>query len=54
MKVVDCGSSDAEYKIVGKVDDSTDDTQCEQFAGSEASYVYDGRSTKYTLCLAPK
>ena len=53
MKVVDCGSSDAEYKIVGKIDDSTDDTQCEQFAGSEASYVYDSGSTKYVLCLAP-
>jgi hypothetical protein len=53
VKVVDCGSADAEYKIVGKIDDSTDDTQCEQFAGSEASYVYERGSTKYTLCLSP-
>ncbi len=53
VKVVDCGSADAEYKIVGKVDDSTDDSQCEQFAGSEASYVYQSGSTKYTLCLSP-
>ena len=52
VKVVDCGSADAEYKIVGKIDDSTDDTQCEQFAGAEASYVKGG-SSKYVLCLAP-
>ena len=53
VSVVDCGSSDAEYKIVGKLDDSTDDTQCDQFAGSVASYVYERGSTKYTLCLSP-
>ena len=53
VKVVDCSSSDAEYKIVGKIDDSTDDSQCDQFEGAEASYVYQHRSTKYTLCLTP-
>ena len=53
VKVVDCTSSDAEYKIVGKLDNSTDDSQCQDFAGSEASYVYERGSTKYTLCLAP-
>lgn len=53
VKVVDCTSSDAEYKIVGKIDDSTDDSQCDQFEGAEASYVYQHRSTKYTLCLTP-
>jgi hypothetical protein len=53
VKVVDCTSSDAEYRIVGKLDDSTDDSQCKNFAGSEASYVYERGSSKYTLCLAP-
>jgi hypothetical protein len=53
VKVVDCTSSDAEYRIVGRIDDSTDDSQCSQFAGSEASYVYEKGSTKYTLCLTP-
>ena len=53
VKVVDCASPDAEYKIVGKIDDSTDDSQCDQFEGAEASYVYQHRSTKYTLCLTP-
>jgi hypothetical protein len=50
VKVVDCTSSEAEYKIVGKIDDSTDDSQCEQF-NAEASYVSEERSSKYTLCL---
>jgi hypothetical protein len=53
VKVVDCTSSEAEYKIVGKIDDSTDDSQCDQFAEAQASYVYEQGSTKYTLCLAP-
>ncbi len=53
VKVVDCASSEAEYKIVGRLDDSTDDSQCDEFAGAEASYVYENGSTKYTLCLAP-
>ncbi|MGW7684778.1 LppU/SCO3897 family protein [Kribbella sp. NPDC054772] len=51
VKVVDCTSSDAEYKIVDKIDDSTDDSQCGDDA--EASYVYQQGSTKYTLCLTP-
>ncbi|MFF0343189.1 toxin-antitoxin system, toxin component [Kribbella sp. NPDC004875] len=51
VKVVDCTSSEAEYKIVDKIDDSTDDSQCGDDA--EASYVYQHRSTKYTLCLTP-
>ena len=51
VKVVDCGSSDAEYRIVGKLDDTTDDTRCEQFAGAERSLT-DERG-KYVLCLGP-
>jgi hypothetical protein len=53
VKVVDCTSSEAEYKIVGKIDDSTDDSQCDQFSDAQASYVYQQGSTKYTLCLTP-
>jgi hypothetical protein len=52
VKVVDCASSDAEYKVVGRIDDSTDDSQCEEFADAQASYV--DSSSKYILCLAPK
>jgi hypothetical protein len=53
VSVVDCASSEAEYRIVGKLDDTTDDSQCEQFAGYEASYTSEVGSEKYTLCLAP-
>jgi hypothetical protein len=53
VKTVDCGSSDAEYRIVGKLDDTTDGKQCEQFADAETFYYYERGSTKYTLCLAP-
>ncbi|MFG1625739.1 toxin-antitoxin system, toxin component [Kribbella sp. NPDC049227] len=53
VKVVDCTSSEAAYKIVGKLDDSTDDSQCDQFEGVEASYTVEESSSKYTLCLAP-
>jgi len=52
VKVVDCTSSDAEYRVVGRLDDTTDDSRCQDYAGAEASYVYEHRSTKYTLCLA--
>jgi hypothetical protein len=51
VKVVDCASSEAEYKIVDKIDDSTDDSQCGETA--EASYRYQNGSTKYVLCLTP-
>ncbi|MBB5978194.1 LppU/SCO3897 family protein [Kribbella solani] len=53
VKVVDCSSSDAAFRIVGRIDDSTDDSQCDQYADAQASYYYQHGSTKYTLCLAP-
>ncbi|QNE17285.1 toxin-antitoxin system, toxin component [Kribbella qitaiheensis] len=54
VKVVDCGSGDAEYKVVGKLSDSTNSDQCEQFEGYTVAYTEEGRSSGYTLCLAPK
>jgi hypothetical protein len=53
MKVVSCSSSDAEYKVVGKLSDTTNTDQCEQFEGYAVAYTQEGRSTDYTLCLAP-
>ncbi|GAA1565595.1 hypothetical protein GCM10009804_22860 [Kribbella hippodromi] len=53
VKVVDCSSSEAAFRIVGRIDDSTDDSQCDQYADAQASYYYSKGSTKYTLCLAP-
>jgi hypothetical protein len=51
VKVVDCTSSDADYKVVGKIDNKADGDACAKFETSTVSYT-DGRA-KYTLCLAP-
>jgi hypothetical protein len=53
VKVVDCGSSEAEYKVVGKLDNTIDDSKCDQFQGYEAAYTSEVGSQRYTLCLGP-
>jgi hypothetical protein len=53
VKVVDCSSSDADFKVVGKLDNSTNADECEQFEGYSVSYTEERGSSKYTLCLAP-
>ena len=53
VKVVSCTSSDADYKVVGKLSNSTNTDQCEQFEGYTVAYTEEGRSSEYTLCLAP-
>jgi hypothetical protein len=53
VKVVDCSSSEAEYRVVGKLDDTVDDSRCDQFPGYEAAYTSEVGSQRYTLCLAP-
>ncbi|MFI5732886.1 toxin-antitoxin system, toxin component [Kribbella sp. NPDC051587] len=53
VKVVDCSSSDAQYRVVGKLT-GTDDSACEQFPGFEASYTKQERYSSYTLCLGAK
>ncbi|GAA3094077.1 hypothetical protein GCM10010530_19070 [Kribbella aluminosa] len=47
VKVVDCSSSDAEYKVIDKLD-STDESQC----GDTADATYVDEKANYTLCLA--
>jgi len=54
VKVVDCSKPEAEFRIVGKLDNTTDDSRCEQFPGYEASYTVQERYSRYTLCLAAK
>ncbi|MEU4606272.1 toxin-antitoxin system, toxin component [Kribbella sp. NPDC023972] len=53
VDVVDCASSEAEYKVVGKLDNTIDDSQCAQFPGYEAAYTSEVGSQRYTLCLGP-
>ncbi|MEV8371435.1 toxin-antitoxin system, toxin component [Kribbella sp. NPDC056861] len=50
LKVVECTSSDADYKVVGKIDNTVDGDQCTRFESSTTSYT-DSRK-KFTLCLA--
>ncbi|MFD7731082.1 hypothetical protein ACFV6F_11950 [Kitasatospora phosalacinea] len=50
VSVVDCGGSDAQYKVLGRVESSSD-TACAAFPGRDASYVVTQGSSSYTLCL---
>lgn len=47
VKVVDCSSSDAEYRVIDKIN-STDESQC----GDNADATYVDEGANYTLCLA--
>jgi hypothetical protein len=54
VKVVGCTSSDADYKVVGKLSNSTNSDECEKFEGYTVAYTEErSSSSKYTLCLAP-
>jgi hypothetical protein len=55
VKVVDCGGSQAEYRVVGKLTGTTDVEDCRQFEdqGAEAGYYQQQGSSKTMLCLAP-
>jgi hypothetical protein len=60
LKVVDCASADADYKVVGRVEDKTQTEAslgaCDDFTdqGAESAY-WEGESGKkgLVLCLAP-
>ncbi|MFR9776050.1 hypothetical protein ACL02O_08315 [Micromonospora sp. MS34] len=51
VSVVDCGDPAADYIVVGKVEDGTDDARCEQFPGTVASYTEQRDSRQLLLCL---
>ncbi|WP_433002147.1 LppU/SCO3897 family protein [Kribbella sp. CA-294648] len=53
VKVVDCTSSDAKYKVVGKIPGVADSSACARYEESTVSYTDERGSSKYTLCLAP-
>ncbi|WBQ01956.1 LppU/SCO3897 family protein [Kribbella sp. CA-293567] len=52
VEVVECTSTEADYKVVGKIDNTVDGDQCAKFETSTVSYT-DSRK-KFTLCLAPR
>jgi hypothetical protein len=51
VKVVDCSSSEADYKVIGRLDNTVDGDQCAKFQDSTVSYT--DRNAKFTLCLTP-
>lgn len=62
VKIVDCTSASAAYKVLGKVDNKTQvqfdlssKTICEPFAGAQSAF-WKGEIGKpgYVLCLGPK
>ncbi|MFC5267320.1 toxin-antitoxin system, toxin component [Kribbella qitaiheensis] len=53
VKVVDCGSTDAEFKVLGKLSSTANSDECEQFPGYTVAYTESRGSSGYTLCLGP-
>ena len=51
VKVVDCGSTDAEFKVLGKLSSTANSDECEQFPGYMVAYTESRGSSGYTLCL---
>jgi len=51
LKTVDCSSSDAQYKVVEKFDNTSDDSKCKTVADAEIAYYQTGDSHDVVLCL---
>lgn len=53
VNVVDCTSSDAEYKVVKRVDGTSDQDACTSVADSDVSlFTESGNDKQYTLCVS--
>ncbi|GAA3806510.1 hypothetical protein ACFS5L_30235 [Streptomyces phyllanthi] len=51
LQTVDCSSSDAEYKVVEKFDNTSDSSKCEAVKEAEISYYQVGDNHDVVLCL---
>ncbi|MEH0545474.1 hypothetical protein QA802_21095 [Streptomyces sp. B21-105] len=51
LKTVDCSSADAQYKVVGKFDNSSDDKKCATVTEAEIAYIQSGGNHDVVLCL---
>ncbi|WP_415947692.1 hypothetical protein [Streptomyces sp. KLOTTS4A1] len=52
LKTVDCSSSDAEFEVVEKFDNTSDDSKCEAVEEATISYYQTGDSShEVVLCL---
>ncbi|MFD7131026.1 hypothetical protein [Streptomyces sp. NPDC059894] len=51
LNEVDCSSSEAEFEVVEKFDDTSDDTKCETVQEATISYYQVGSGHNVVLCL---
>ncbi|MFJ3667959.1 hypothetical protein ACIPSE_16055 [Streptomyces sp. NPDC090106] len=51
LKTVDCSSSDSQYKVVEKFDNTSDSNKCETVADAEIAYYQQGDNHDVVLCL---
>ncbi|MEU8590560.1 hypothetical protein AB0C59_26690 [Streptomyces sp. NPDC048664] len=51
LKEVDCSSSQAQYKVVEKFDDTSDDSKCQNVPDATISYYQLEATHKVVLCL---
>jgi len=51
LNEVDCSSSDAQYKVVKKFDDTSDDSKCKDVTDATISYIQSGGGHDVVLCL---
>ncbi|MGW7046668.1 LppU/SCO3897 family protein [Streptomyces avermitilis] len=51
LNEVDCSSSDSQYKVVEKFDDTSDDSKCKAVKDSTVYYVQSGGGHNVVLCL---
>ncbi|WP_406507717.1 hypothetical protein [Streptomyces sp. NBC_00212] len=54
LSTVDCSAGNAQYKVVGKFDNTSDDSKCAAISEAQVSYIQSGSSDhNVVLCLAP-
>ncbi|MGW0534646.1 LppU/SCO3897 family protein [Streptomyces sp. NPDC003032] len=51
LQEVDCSSSDADFKVVEKFDDTSDSDKCKAVKTSEIAYYQEGKGHNLVLCL---
>ncbi|MEU4092468.1 hypothetical protein [Streptomyces sp. NPDC026673] len=51
VSVVDCGSAEADYEVVGRFDNTTETGRCDAYPRTVAAFREKRGSTRYVLCL---
>lgn len=53
VEKADCSSAKAQYRIAGKLLNTTDPAGCSQYPSTVVTYTYKATAQKYVLCLEP-